>query len=263
MIELENVSKAFGGRRRGFFGPKTPAIQALRDISFTIPTQSAFGIVGESGSGKSTLGRILCGLLAPSEGNLSIENRPLPEWLRDHLPEFRQTVQIVFQDPASSLNPRMRVGDILELPLRNLVGLTHRNDRLDRIRKILDQTGVPRNALERYPHEFSGGQCQRIGIARALAANPSILILDEAVSALDVSVQAQILQLLHNLQQTLDLTLVFISHDLAVVRHLCNHLAVLKNGQLIETGPAHEIFTSPSSNYTQNLIQSAPRLILN
>jgi len=262
MIELEKVGKEFGGRRRGLFGPRSPGIRALHNISFAIPSKAAFGIVGESGSGKSTLGRILCGLTQPTDGTLTLEGKPLEDWIAGNQQAFRRTIQIVFQDPASSLNPRMRIGSTLEQPLIHLAGIRDRQERIARMKQLLDQTGVPKNALERYPHEFSGGQCQRIGIARALAADPSILILDEAVSALDVSVQAQILELLASLRRELDLTLIFISHDLAVVRHLCDQLAVLKSGQLMETGGTEQIFEAPKTDYTRNLVESAPRLIL-
>lgn len=259
-FEIEQLSKTYRGKRRSLFSRRSPDIPALDRINLEIPTGTAFGIVGESGSGKSTLGRILCGLLQPSSGEVRFDGRSLPDWTQSDASGLRQKVQIVFQDPASSLNPRMRIGSILEQPLRNLAGTRTRSEINDRIENLLRQTGVPQDAVSRYPHEFSGGQLQRVGIARALAASPTVLILDEAVSALDVSVQAQILALLAELRTALGLTLVFISHDLAVVRHLCDHVAVLQGGKLVEHGATPGLFEAPSADYTRTLIESAPRL---
>jgi len=259
MFTLDKIGRQFKPLRTGLLAPSKKPFQALSKVGFEIPAQSAFGIVGESGSGKSTLARILCGLLPATEGTAVYEKRPVADWMKTPR-EYRREVQIVFQDPASSLNPRLRIRSILGQPIRHLAGIRVREEEDRRLRELLRQTGLPDDALDRFPHEFSGGQAQRIGIARALAVRPKVLVLDEAVSALDVSVQAQILDLLRALQKEYEMTLVFISHDLAVVRELCTHVAVLRHGELVECGPADEIFLSPAADYTRTLIESAPRL---
>lgn len=268
-LSLQTLSKTFAppGRKtfahlgQHFFGRKGTATvpPALADITLQIPQGSAFGIVGESGSGKSTLARILCGLLRPTSGQVNCLGREVSAWLKADARDFRRTVQIVFQDPVSSLNPRQRIRSLLTHPLRLLAGLS--GEALEnRLHDLLEKTGLPQNTLERFPHEFSGGQSQRIALARALAAGPQILVLDEATSALDVSVQAQILNLLQDLQKQEKLTLVFVSHDLGVVRTLCDQVAVLQGGRLIETGPVDSLLSSPQESYTRSLLQSAPRL---
>lgn len=265
-FDLHSVCKDFFRHRRGGVlqrktGVSVPPV-ALDGVSFSIPRGAAFGVVGESGSGKSTLARILCGLLRASSGRVDCCGRDLCEWIAKDPRSCRRAVQIVFQDPVSSLNPRQKIHSLLEHPLRILCGL--RGEHVERrMHEVLEETGLPMNALDRFPHEFSGGQSQRIAIARALAAAPEILILDEATSALDVSVQAQILALLRELQRIRNLTLVFISHDLGVIRYLCDHAAVLQGGRLVEVGEADSLFTSPRAEYTRKLLESAPRLSLN
>src|SRR5581483_11822810 len=204
------------------------------------------GVVGESGSGKTTLMRLLLGLERPDQGTVSYLGKDL-----------RREVQVVFQDPASALDPRMRVAEIITEPLRVL---RLPGDRQARLFELLDAVGLPRDAAGRYPHEFSGGQRQRIAIARALAPHPRVLIGDEPVSALDVSVRAQILNLLEDLRAGFDLTLVLVSHDLSVVRHMCERVLVMSRGEVVEQGPSREIFRSPKHPYTRLLLDSIPTL---
>jgi ABC-type glutathione transport system ATPase component/ABC-type dipeptide/oligopeptide/nickel transport system permease subunit len=260
-ISFRSVGKQFASRSSGFLRAKRPVLHALDAVTFDIPAGSAFGIVGESGSGKSTLARILCGLQDATHGEVRFDGRSIPEWMADPN-SFRRQVQLVFQDPASSLNPRKRIGDILSVPLEKLAGVKDPKEQASVLRSLLEKTGLPADTLERFPHEFSGGQAQRICIARALAAKPKVLVLDEAVSALDVTVQAQILELLRNLRQSEKLTLVFISHDLAVVRELCTHVAVLQGGRLVEQGLAADVFDRPRTDYTRALLDSRPTMHL-
>jgi peptide/nickel transport system ATP-binding protein len=259
VFDLQDVRRDFRSFTGGWFGRGGDVIRALRKVSFSISDGSTFGIVGESGSGKSTLARILCGLLPASSGKIDYDGTTIDEWMNPAR-EYRRRVQMVFQDPTSSLNPRLRVRSILRQPLRALAGIKERREQEQAMRKLMNQTGLPLEALDRFPHEFSGGQAQRIGIARALAAKPSVLVLDEAVSALDVSMQAQILDLLRELRDRERLTMIFISHDLAVVRELCTHVAVLKEGRLVECGRTGEVFESPQQEYTRRLLESRVEL---
>ena len=227
-------------------------VHALRGVSFDVEAGQRFGIVGESGSGKSTLVRLLAALDKPTAGTVSFQGRRI-----DNLPErklgfLRSELQIVFQDPMGSLDPRMRVRDIISEPLG------HREP--DRVAELLAAVGLPADAAQRYPHQFSGGQRQRISIARALAPNPSVLIADEPVSALDVSVRGQILDLLASLVDQFALTLIFVSHDLGVVRHVCDRVAVMRRGEIVELGDVSQVYDSPQHEYTRELLEAAPNL---
>jgi peptide/nickel transport system ATP-binding protein len=259
LFELRQVGREFGGSGGGWFSGSRETVRALEDVSFAVPKGSTFGVVGESGCGKTTLARILCGLLPPSSGEVLFEGKQVSDWM-NRVGEYRRRVQIVFQDPASSLNPRLRVRSILRQPLQRLADVHDADEQEAEMKKLLKQTGLKEDALDRFPHEFSGGQAQRIGIARALAARPAVLVLDEAVSSLDVSVQAQILDLLRGLRAEGGLTIVFVSHDLAVIRELCTHVAVLSGGRLVECGRAADIFDSPKEEYTQKLLASRVEL---
>jgi peptide/nickel transport system permease protein len=259
LFRLEGVTRAFRAPGSGWLRTENRPLLALDRVSLEVPRGSAFGVVGESGSGKSTLARILCGLLPRTGGTLDFAGRPLDQHLKDPR-AFRRAVQIVFQDPQSSLNPRLRIRALLRQPLARLAGIRDRAGQENAMRELLDLTGLPADSLDRFPHEFSGGQAQRLGIARALAGNPDTLILDEAVAALDVSIQARILQLLRKLREERGLTLIFISHDLAVVRELCTHVAVLRHGRLIECGPARPLFARPAAAYTRELLAAAPAI---
>ena len=252
-LRVQELSKTFalGG---GLFGRARDGVRALRPVSFEVATGETLGIVGESGCGKSTLARMLVGLLEPSTGRIEIEGRPLDT---ADPAAFGRLIQYVFQDPVSSLNPRKSIRRIMEAPLKLLHGMD-RAQRTARIAEIFASVNLREEFLDRYPHEFSGGQAQRIGIARALAAAPRIIVLDEPVSALDVSVQAQVLNLLANLKAEFGLTYLFISHDLAVVEAVSDRVMVLYFGSVVEVGRAEEVFKTPRHPYTKLLADSAP-----
>jgi peptide/nickel transport system ATP-binding protein len=252
-LRLTDLSKTFPVGRSLFGGAKA-TVKAVHPLTLSVRQGETLGIVGESGCGKSTLARMLVGLLEPTTGSIEIEGAALDA---GNPAEFGKRIQYVFQDPISSLNPRKTIRQIIEAPLKRL----HRMPaevRRRRISDIFDSVNLREEFLDRYPHEFSGGQAQRIGIARALAANARILILDEPVSALDVSVQAQVLNLLADLRREFDLTYLFISHDLAVVEAVSDRIAVLYFGSVVEIGPAAEIFAAPKHPYTKLLADSAP-----
>jgi oligopeptide/dipeptide ABC transporter ATP-binding protein len=252
-LKITELTRTFDVGKR-LFGPPKARVHAVNPISLEVRAGETLGIVGESGCGKSTLARMLVGLLPPTSGRIEIEGCALD---RADPCAFGRLIQYVFQDPVSSLNPRKTIRQIIEAPLRNLHGL--RGPALDaRIAELFDAVNLRLEFLLRYPHEFSGGQAQRIGIARALAASPRILILDEPVSALDVSVQAQVLNLLADLKARLNLTYLFISHDLAVIEAVSDRIAVLYFGSLVEIGPAEKVFAAPRHPYTKLLADSVP-----
>ncbi len=237
MINIKNLTKIYPiGKKK--------LLKAVDNVSLTIQRGETLGLVGESGSGKSTLGRMLLGLIAPTSGEIFYDGHPITGLLP-------RKMQMIFQDPYSSLNPRMSVGSILQEPTQ-----IHRLP--SRVDELLDLVGLPRHSKKRYPHEFSGGQRQRIGIARALALNPEFLICDEPISALDVSIQAQIVNLLQKIQRELGLTILFIAHDLAMVRYLSNRVAVMHQGRIVELADTDELFTHPRHPYTQILFSSQP-----
>ncbi|WP_209599113.1 oligopeptide/dipeptide ABC transporter ATP-binding protein [Ruegeria sp. HKCCSP351] len=252
-LKLTELSKVFPVGKR-MFGPPRALVRAVQPLSLTVEEGETLGIVGESGCGKSTLARMLVGLLPPSTGTIEINGEPL-----DNADPalFGRKIQYVFQDPISSLNPRKTIRQIMEAPLKHLHDMPAAA-RADRIREIFAAVNLREEFLDRYPHEFSGGQAQRIGIARALAAEARILVLDEPVSALDVSVQAQVLNLLADLKEQFGLTYLFISHDLAVVEAVSDRVAVLYFGSVVEVGPADEVFAYPKHPYTKLLADSAP-----
>jgi peptide/nickel transport system ATP-binding protein len=252
-LRLEGLSKTFP-LGRTLFGPERPGVRAVHPVTLDVMPGETLGIVGESGCGKSTLARMLVGLLEPTTGTIEIEGAALDN---ADPAVFGKRIQYVFQDPISSLNPRKTIRQIMEAPLKLLHGMD-RAARARRIAEIFETVSLREEFLDRYPHEFSGGQAQRIGIARALAAEARILILDEPVSALDVSVQAQVLNLLADLKARLGLTYLFISHDLAVVEAVSDRIAVLYFGSVVELGLAEDIFRAPRHPYTRLLADSAP-----
>jgi ABC-type oligopeptide transport system ATPase subunit len=227
------------------------------DVSFNIEAGETFGLVGESGSGKTTTGRCILRLIEPSSGEVRFRGENVLEFSSRRMREARRDMQIVFQDPYSSLNPRMRARQIVEEPLV-IHKLGARPARLERVAELFGLVGLDPAHLDRYPHQFSGGQRQRIGLARALALNPSFVILDEPVSALDVSVQAQVINLLMDLQQRLTLTYLFIAHDLRLVEHICGRVAVMYLGKIVEMGPTAALFASPRHTYTKALLSAIP-----
>ena len=243
--------------RGGVWGRTIGTIRAVAGVSFSVMQGQTRGLVGESGCGKSTLGRALMRLEEPTAGRVSFEGRDLAHASAQQLFTLRRDIQMVFQDPYSSLNPRMTVGEIVREPL-----VVHRigskSEQLERVRSLFETVGLAGDMLGRYPNEFSGGQRQRIGVARALALNPKLVVADEPVSALDVSVQSQVLNLMVRLQRELGLTYIFISHDLSVVEHVSDTVAIMYLGRIVEKGPVQEIFGRPAHPYTRALIQAIP-----
>jgi oligopeptide transport system ATP-binding protein len=255
LLQVRHLTKEFT-RNAGVFGKGT-AVRAIDDVSFDIAEGETFGLVGESGSGKTTTGRCILRLIEPTAGEVSFRGEDVLAFSRRRLREARRDMQIVFQDPFSSLNPRMRVRAIVEEPLI-IHRLGSKAERDVRVRELFELVGLDPSQLSRYPHQFSGGQRQRIGLARALALNPSLVIADEPVSALDVSVQAQVVNLLMDLQERLTLTYLFIAHDLRLVRHICSRTAVMYLGRIVEMGETEAIFASPAHPYTRALLSAIP-----
>lgn len=258
MLELENVSRTFRLGRSSFMG-KPRTLDAVRDVSLTVRRGETLGLVGESGSGKTTLGRMILRLLKPTAGRVVVDGTDVAALSDRALRPLRRRMQMVFQDPAGSLNPRLTVESALVEPLE-VHGLLRGAAARRRVGELLEQVGLPADAARRYPHQFSGGQRQRIGIARALALGPELLVLDEPVSALDVSVQAQILDLFVRLRKDLDLTSIFIGHDLAVVRLVCDRVAVMYRGEIVESGDVETVYANPLHEYTRSLLAAVPRL---
>lgn len=254
-ISVIEVTRDYRRPRTSLLRPG-PVVHALRGVSLDVSPGERFGIVGESGCGKSTLLRILAGLDRPTSGQVVVEGTDIAGLPERRLGFLRKRLQLVFQDPMSSLDPRMRVRDIIAEPLVAQGEPGHKQ----RVLELLDAVGLPASAAGRYPHQFSGGQRQRISIARALAPRPQILLADEPVSALDVSVRAQVLNLITDLVEELSLTLVFVSHDLSVVKHLCDRVAVMNGGEVVETGPTGALYANPQHPYTQRLVTAVPNL---
>ena len=255
LVRVENLRQHFGTRR--IFG-RGAVVRAVEDVSFDIRRGETLGLVGESGSGKSTLGRAVLRATVPTAGRIAFDGQDITGWSAGRLRPLRPRMQMIFQDPFSSLNPRMTVGDIVAAPLviqRQKLGGAERRAR---VVEALSTVGLPERAAERYPHEFSGGQRQRIGIARALVMAPEFLVADEPVSALDVSIQAQVVNLLMEVRRRLSLTMLFISHDLAVVGHVCDRIAVMYLGRIVEIADTRALFAGPRHPYTEALFAAVP-----
>ena len=255
LLEVRHLTKEFQ-QRHGLWKPRA-VTRAVNDVSFTIDEGQTFGLVGESGSGKTTTGRCILRLIEPTSGEVWFRGDNVLQYSSDELRRARRHMQIVFQDPYSSLNPRMRARQIVEEPLV-IHKEGNRQERRALVGELFRLVGLDPAHLERYPHQFSGGQRQRIGLARALALNPSLIIADEPVSALDVSIQAQVVNLLMDLQQRLKLTYLFIAHDLRLVEHISARVAVMYQGRIVESGPTARLFSAPQHPYTQALLSAVP-----
>jgi len=256
LLEVDGLNKSFEITSGLFRRPLE--LKSLQDISFSVGDGETLGIVGESGSGKSTLGRCILQLLRPDTGRVLWLGQDLVGMPAEQLRRHRREMQIIFQDPLASLNPRMTVGDIIADPLRTLMPELGRAERRERVVRTMEAVGLLPEMLNRYPHEFSGGQAQRIGIARALITEPRLIVCDEPVSALDVSIQAQILNLLLSLRRRMGLTLIFISHNLSVVRQIADRILVLYLGRVVEMGPAERLYARPLHPYTRALLSAIP-----
>ena len=257
LLELDNVTKYFY-KPVGLFGRKKQTVQSVDHVSFDILRHETFGLVGESGCGKSTLGRTITRLYEPTEGRILYDGTDISHLTGPQLLPFRKRIQMIFQDPYASLDSRMTVMDIIREALDLHSELTTREARNQRVYELLDHVGLMKEHANRYPHEFSGGQRQRIGIARALAVNPEFIVCDEPISALDVSIQAQVVNMLEDLQREFGLTYLFIAHDLSMVRHISNRIGVMYLGKLVELGDSEEIYQHHLHPYTEALLSSVP-----
>jgi oligopeptide transport system ATP-binding protein len=257
LLRIDNLSKTFSINAGGFFS-KPLKLKALQDISFSVQRGETLGIVGESGCGKSTLGRCILQLLKPDEGRVVWMGTDLNSLPGEEMRKRRADLQIIFQDPQASLNPRMTVGEIVADPLKTLKPELNREQRRQRVMEIMEAVGLQPEMINRYPHEFSGGQAQRIGIARALITEPKLIVCDEPVSALDVSIQAQILNLLSELKDQFGLTLIFISHNLSVVRHVSDRIMVLYLGRIVELASGDELYMDAKHPYSKALLTAVP-----
>jgi ABC-type glutathione transport system ATPase component len=258
LVEIRNLTKVFT-RGESIFGRGQGEIRAVDDVSLDIEAGETLGLVGESGSGKSTLGRLVLRLIEPTSGSVRFEGRELVTATQGDMRRLRRDMQIIFQDPFGSLDPRLRVEEVISEPLMIHERMSS-TARTERVSELLRAVGLDESALQRFPHEFSGGQRQRIGIARALALRPKFIVADEPVSALDVSVGAQIVNLLAKLQREFGLTYFFITHSMPVVRYLANRIAVMHRGRLVEVGPTEQITTNPREGYTRSLLAATPEI---
>ena len=257
LLAVRDLKVHFPFRRGSFFRPEHGVVRAVDGVSFDVATQETFGLVGESGCGKSTTARAILNLIPPTSGDVRFEGQPIAGKSEAEMRPFRRDMQMIFQDPFASLNPRMTVGRIVGEPMR-IFNLHEPKRRRLEVMRLLDLVGLNPRYLNRYPHEFSGGQRQRIGIARALAVEPKLIFCDEPVSALDVSIQAQVVNLLGDLQEELGVAFVFIAHDLSVVRHISDRIGVMYLGRLVEVASARDLYASPRHPYTQALLSAVP-----
>jgi oligopeptide/dipeptide ABC transporter ATP-binding protein len=256
LLDVKDLMKSFPLKKTRFFQEQR-YLHAVNGVNFSLKTGETLGLVGESGCGKTTTGRAILRLTEPTSGVIDFEGRNVAGFNEQELKGFRRNAQMIFQDPFASLNPRMTIGDIVAEPLF-VHGLGTKNERVDKVAEVLNRVGLEPSYMQRFPHEFSGGQRQRIGIARVLTLNPRLIIADEPVSALDVSIQAQIINLLVRLQEEFRLSYLFVSHDLAVVEHISDRVAIMYLGKIVEIAPSHEIYGDPRHPYTQSLLSAIP-----
>jgi len=259
LLEVKNLRKWFPVKSYSLTGKKT-YVKAVDDVSFEIKAGETLGIVGESGCGKSTLGRTILKLIQPTEGSIVFDGKDITGYTNKQMRAIRRNMQIMFQDPYASLDPRMTIANIIAEPMDTMKTVTGSENRLERIVELMEVCGINKAFLNRYPHEFSGGQRQRIGIARALSVMPKLIVCDEPVSALDVSIQSQIINLLVDLQRRYNLTLIFISHDLGVVEYISSRVMVMYLGKIVEAADKKELFANPSHPYTKALMMSIPEI---
>ena len=259
LLTVKNL-KVHYASASGFFNKRASITRAVDGISFSIPKGRTMGLVGESGSGKSTTGRAIAQLVPITEGDILYQEANISKMGAKSFLPYRKKIQMIFQDPFGSLNPRLSIGKSIEEPMTVHLKELSASQRIDKVADLLDRVGLSKDMMSRFPHECSGGQRQRIGIARALAADPEFIICDEPVSALDVSVQAQIVNLLKDLQSEYELTYLFIAHDLAVVEHMSDDLIVMTEGKIVEQGDAKKVCADPKHPYTQKLIQAVPSI---
>jgi oligopeptide transport system ATP-binding protein len=257
LVEVTDLVKHFPIKKGLLIDREVDQVRAVDGVSFDVPSGQTLGLVGESGSGKSTVCRVMLQLLAPTSGSVRFEGQEIAGLSRRQMRPLRRQMQMIFQDPQASLNPRKRIGQIVGDPLK-LQGLASGRELRTQVQELLERVGLSPEHYDRYPHEFSGGQRQRIGIARAIALKPKLVVADEPVSALDVSIQAQIVNLLDDLQDELGLTYVFVAHDIGVVRHISDRVAVMHNGKIVEEGTADQVCEHPRDDYTKKLLAAVP-----
>ncbi len=260
LIEVNNLKVYFPLKGEGLFNKHAGFVKAVDDVSFKIKKGTTVGLVGESGSGKSTIGKSIVRLVDPTAGEILYRGEKISSFNNKSFFPYRKKIQMIFQDPFNSLNPRMTVAGIIGEPLEIHFSKMSKSERRDKIADLLVKVGLPSDVMNRYPHQFSGGQRQRIGIARALSVEPDFIICDESVSALDVSVQAQIINLLQDVQQEFNLTYLFIAHDLAVVEHISDFVLVMSEGKIVEQATAQEIYENPKDPYTKKLLNAIPKM---
>lgn len=259
LLQVKDVNTVFNIREPGdFFWQKPSKLQAVNDVSFELFPGETLGVVGESGCGKSTLARTIIGLVKAESGSIKFDGKEMVGMSKREIRDMRQDIQMIFQDPLASLDPRMTIGDIIAEPLRTYFPKMSKSEVKDQVKAMMKKVGLLPNQVNRYPHEFSGGQCQRIGIARALILKPKLIICDEPVSALDVSIQAQVINLLQEVQKEMGLALIFIAHDLSVVKHISDRVLVMYLGNSVELGVDKEIYGNPTHPYTKALMSAVP-----
>jgi oligopeptide transport system ATP-binding protein len=260
LLSVQNISVDYTSNSFLFPWEKNLTFRAVDNVSFDVLEGETLGMVGETGSGKSTIAKAIINILKISSGEIFFQNNQISNLNEKKIKKFRKELQMIFQDPLASLNPRMNVGEIISEPLKTHNSKLSKNDINLQVKEIMENVGLLSNQINRYPHEFSGGQCQRIGIARSLILKPKLIICDEPVSSLDVSIQAQVINLLKELQKKYNLTYLFITHDLNIAKHMSDNIMVLQFGKMVEINKSNEVFNNPKEDYTKQLISSIPRI---